>query len=275
MQMDLDRVLGAVLGVLILITVFLLPFGYITLPSGRVSEQTFFLTVEQLIENITVEIQQPTLLLFYEIMLVVSFSTMIIAGVLGFHPVRSGAVGILGMIMLTVLSVFHPQRGFNIPSYGIGYFAAWGLSIAEVLIGKLQPQTRRKLSFLSRKEGVVAEQSVEKFTLPSDLLKPLSETEESESSALPTPPLKDLFLQYSFPKTEKHPSQPALQLPSPQVKVNAVEEEISKIRVFLDLLKEERDNGLLSERAYDGLKVRLDEILKGLEEEKERIINSS
>ncbi|MEM2247654.1 MAG: hypothetical protein QXY41_06345 [Thermoproteota archaeon] len=321
MQMNLDRLLGIVFGILILISVFLLPLGYFTLPSGQTSSQTFFLTVMQLVESIKIELQQPTPLLLYEIMLIVSFVTIVVAGILGFNPMRSGAISVLAMIILTVVTIFHPQRGLNIPSYGIGYFTAWGFSIANVVIGKFQPFMNRKLSFLSSKSvkaspkeskavsqpvTTTVEKPVEKTSPPSDLFKPLSVSEKPElpeqsepivSQVMSESPPIELFSLLSAPKepeqeskpsreTVKLPSlnmfdqreyqlQPAISFPSPPVEINVIEEEISRIRVFLAILEEEKNTGLISDEAYDRLRARFEKMLDDLDEERRRIVRSS
>lgn len=283
--MDLDRILGVVFGLMILVAVFLLPFGHFTLPSGQVSEKTLFLTVRQLVETIMVDTQQPMNLL-YEAMLIVSFATLIIAGVLGFYPMRSGAIGILGMVIVTTMSMFPPQLGFTIPQYDIGYFAAWGFSIAGIVVGKLQPFTSGKLSFLSQKKvpqkvETTVEQPVEKVAPPAELFQPLSRPDEVTPSESPSlepsiSPPADLFSSLSLPEAEEeYPHQPVVHFPSPPVEVNVIDEEITRIRVFLALIREEKDSGLLSEEAYDRLKSRFEKILNELNEEKERIIKSS
>ncbi|MDW8034784.1 MAG: hypothetical protein RMI79_07655 [Nitrososphaerota archaeon] len=317
--MDLDRLLGIIFGILVLISVFLLPFGYFTLPSGQTSGQTFFLTIMQLVENIMIEIKQPSPLLLYEIMLIISFITMVIAGLLGFYPMRSGAIGILALIILTVVTIFHPLKGLSIPNYGIGYFATWGFSIASIVVGKFQPHMRRKLSFISSKNiktvsqepktvslpvDTIKEKPVEKTSPPETLFKPLSTSEEPElpeqsepvvsSKMLESPPM-ELFSSFSTLKEQPTQStegiirltsskvfiprdqqpQPALSLPSPPVEISVIEEEISRIRVFLAILEEERNTGLISEEAYDRLRTRFEKMLDELDEERRRIVRSS
>lgn len=319
--MDLDKLLGIVFGLLILLSVFLLPFGYFTLPSGQMSSQTFFLTVIQMVESIKIEIQQPTPLLLYEVMLIVSFVTIVIAGVLGFNPMRSGAISILAMIILTVVTIFHPQRGLNIPSYGIGYFAAWGFSIASIVIGKFQPFMNKKLSFLSSKSvkatpkeskavsqpvATTVEKPVEKTSPPPDLFKPLSISEKPElpeqsepivSKVMSETPPIELFSLLSAskePEQEPQPSrevvklpspnkfnqreyplQPVVSFPSPPVEISVIEEEISRIRVFLAILEEEKNTGLISDEAYDRLRARFEKMLDDLDEERRRTVRSS
>lgn len=284
--MDLDRILGVVFGLMILVTVFLLPFGHFTLPSGQVSEKTFFLTVRQLVETIMVDTQQPINFLLYEAMLIVSFAILIVAGILGFYPMRSGAIGILGMVIVTAVSMFPPQLGFTIPQYDVGYFAAWGFSIAGIIVSKLQPLTSGKISFLSQKKPpqkveTTVEQPVEKVTPPAELFQPLSRPEEATPSEPPSletsiSPPADLFSSLSLPEVEEEYSRrPIVHFPSPPVEVNVIDEEIARVRVFLTLIKEEKNSGLLSEEAYDRLKRRFEKILDELDEEKERIVKSS
>lgn len=318
--MDPDKLLGIVFGVLILVSVFLLPFGYFTLLSDQTGSQSLFLTAMQSVENIMVEIWQPTPVLLYEIMLVSSFVIIVIAGILGFHPMRSGAIGILGMIILTVVTIFHPQRGLTIPSYDVGYFTVWGFSIASLIVGKFQPHIREKLSFLSSKpikaspkESRVVSQPVatttetpmEKTSPPSDLFKPLSAQSKVElpgqskpivSQVMSESPPMELFSSFStleereeeqesqlsdeiiklpppdmFNQREYRP-QTSISLPSPPVEINVIEEEISRIRVFLAILEEERNTGLISEEAYDRLRTRFEKMLDDLDEERRRIV---
>jgi hypothetical protein len=279
MQMDLDRILGVVFGLMILVAVFLLPFGRFTLPSGQVSEKTFFLTVRQLVETVMVDTQQPMNFLLYEAMLIVSFVALIVAGILGFYPMRSGAIGILGMVIVTVVSMFPPQLGFTIPQYDVGYFVVWGFSIAGIVVSKLQPFTSGKLSFLSQKKApqkveTTVEQPVEKVAPPAELFQPLSRPEEPVQSESPSleesiSPPADLFSSLSLPEAEEeYQRRPVVHFPSPPVEVNVIEEEIARVRVFLALIKEERDSGLLSEEAYDRLKRRFEKMLDELNEER-------
>lgn len=270
--MDLDRLIGIMFGLLILVAVFLLPFGSFRLPSGQLSETTFFNTVRRLIESITNDAQQSANLLVFNILIVISFIFLVIAGVLGFYPMRSGVMGILGMILVTVVSMFNPQLGFNIPSYGVGFFAAWGFSVAIIIMGKIQPQMRRKLSFLSSKASEKAvEQPVENVSPPASLFKPLSGSEESSPQASPAPqessksPPIELFSSLSTSDTSSH--LPVIPLPSPPVEINVVEEEIKRIKAFMVLLEDEKNNRLISEEAYDRLRVKLEKIVGDLEKE--------
>jgi hypothetical protein len=278
--MDLDRVIGIVFGLLILVAIFLLPFGSFRLPSGQPSGVTFLDTIRRLVEDIISGAPHTDILLIYDIMVVMSFICLVIAGALGFYPMRSGIMGILGMVLITVLSMFNPQLGFNIPSYGAGFFAAWAFSIATVIIGKLQPQMRRKLSFLSSQAPPekVVEQPAEKVSPPTELFRSLSVQQEpevptpSETPKLETPPM-ELFS--SFSATEEYRPQPVISLPSPPVDVNVIDEEINRIRVFLVILGEERNNRMISEEAYERLKARLERMLEELTEERERAIGIS
>lgn len=283
--MDLDRIVGIVFGLLILVAVFLLPFGSFRLPSGQPSETTFFNTVRQLVETIVADTQQPANLLVYNFLLIVSFIFLVMAGVLGFYPMRSGIMGILGMILITVVSMFNPQLGFNIPSYGAGFFAAWGFSIAAIIIGRIQPQMRRKLSPLSSKASSekVVEQPVENVSPPTNLFKPLSSAEEPSSQAssiLPeapqdsskSPPI-ELFSSLSTSEEASH--LPVIPLPSPPVEISVIEEEIKRINAFIHLLDADRNDKLISEEAYDRLREKLERIVSDLEKERKSMVKTS
>lgn len=283
--MDLDRIVGIVFGLLILLAVFLLPFGSFRLPSGQPSETTFFNTVRQLVESIITDVQQPANLLLYNILIVISFIFSVMAGLLGFYPMRSGVMGIFGMMLITVVSMFNPQLGFNIPSYGAGFFTAWTFSIAGIVIGKIQPQMRRKLSFLSSKASskTAVEQPVENVSPPASLFKPLSASEEPPPQASPSsqdssqsPPI-ELFSSLSTPDSVSESSQSlqVIPLPSPPVDINVIEEEISRIKVFMAILKEEKNNNIISEEAYDRLRAKLEKVVSDLEKEMGRTVKTS
>ncbi len=251
--MDKDRIAGIALGIVILMAVFLLPFGSFQLPSGQLNGVTLFNMVMQLAGSLG-GAQQPVNLWIHEILIVVSFIILVIAGALGIYPLRSGAIGVLGMILITISSIFNPVLGFNIPSYGAGYFIVWGVSVAAIVIGRLKPNARRKLSFLSSQAA--SEETVETASPPMDLFKPLSSSEASQTSS-----------------TEPSPAtQPAVSLPFPPVSMNVIEEEITRIRAFLVVLGDEKKDKLISDEAHDRLSTRLQKILEELEAERKKRI---
>ncbi|MGQ9479630.1 MAG: hypothetical protein ACUVQ0_06445 [Thermoproteota archaeon] len=291
MVMDIDRMMGIVSGLVVLLSIFLLPFSSFQLPSGETSELTLFLTVKKVIINIMANTYGAINTLVFNIMLILSFILLLAAGILGVFPLRSGVLGIIGMIIITIVSMFNPQLGFRIPGYGVGFFFAWGFSIIAVMFGKLHPLSRiiRAPSESEVAKGLEASKSsVGEATLSKELSASLKseekvqETEESLSLQASSPP-KDLFApllskaEKTSPaedKKEYPPPQPIMLFPSPPVDVSVIEEEMNRIRVFLVILGEERNNGMISEEAYDRLKIKLERILDELDKERENALKN-
>jgi hypothetical protein len=249
-EMDTDRVAGIALGLVIILAMFLLPFGSFTLPSGQTGETTLFSMVAQFIQNIANGVQQPMNLLVYEIIILASFIILIAAGALGLYPLRSGVIGILGIILVTTVTVFNPVLGFNMPSYGAGYFIVWGASVAAIVIGKFRPTARSKVAAAVSQPPTV--EVVETSSPPMDLFKPLSSEEETRT-----------------PKEEPSPaSEPAAGAPSLPVGLNVIEEEITRIRAFLVVLEDEKKDNIISGEAFNRLSTRLRKMLDELEAER-------
>jgi hypothetical protein len=254
-EMDKDRVAGIALGLVIILAMFLLPFGSFMLPSGQTRETTLFNVVAQFIQNIANGVQQPMNLLIYEIIILASFIILIAAGALGLYPLHSGVIGILGIILVTTVTVFNPVLGFNMPSYGAGYFIVWGASVAAIVIGKFGPNARRKVAAAVSQPPT--EEVVETSSPPVDLFKPLSGEEETRT------------LQEE-PSPASEPTASALSLP---VGLNVIEEEIMRIRAFLVVLEDEKKDNIISGEAYDRLSMRLRKMLGELEAERKIVLD--
>jgi hypothetical protein len=250
--MDRDRVAGIAIGLVIIVAMFLLPFGSFPLLSDQPSGATLFSMATRFLEDIAGGVQQPTSLLIYEVVILISFIILVAAGALGFYPLRSGVIGILGIVLVTTVTIFNPVLGFNIPSYGVGYFVVWGASIAAIVIGRLRPIARRKVS--SAVSQPSPEEVVETSSPPIDLFKPLSGVEESQASS-ETPS-----------RVSEAPAQ------APRVGLNIIEEEMARVRAFLIVLEDEKKDNLISEEAYEGLSTRLRKMLDELEAERKNIL---
>jgi hypothetical protein len=248
--MDTDRVAGIALGLVIILATFLLPFGSFMLPSGQTGETTLFNMAVQFVQNIANGVQQPMSLIIYEIIILVSFIILIAAGALGLYPLRSGVISILGVILLTTVTVFNPVLGFNMPSYGAGYFTVWGASVAAIVIGKFRPSARRKVAAVVSQPP--AEEVVETSSPPLDLFKPLSGEEETRT-----------IQEESSSASESTAGTPPL-----PVSLNIIEEEITRVRAFLVVLEDEKKDNIISGGAYDRLTARLRRILDELEAER-------
>lgn len=252
--MDMDRIAGITLGLVMILATFLLPFGSFLLPSGQPGQATLFSMVVQFIENVASGIQQPMNLLIYEIIILASFIILTAAGALGLYPLRSGVMGILGMVLVTTVTVFNPVLGFNVPSYGVGYFVVWAASAAAIIIGKFRPNARRKV--VSAVTQPPVEEVVETSGPPIDLFKPLSGTKEEAQ------------ISSAEPSQVSEPTAPAL-----STSLNVVEEEMTRIRAFLIVLEDEKKDNIISGEAYDRLSARLRKMLDELEAERKIILN--
>jgi hypothetical protein len=252
--MDRDRIAGIAIGLVIIAAIFLLPFGSFPPTSNQPSGATLFSMVTRFLEDIAGGVQQPTSLLIYEVIILLSFVILVAAGVLGFYPLRSGVIGILGIILITTVTIFNPVLGFNIPSYGAGYFIVWGASIAAMMIGRLRPNARRKVS--SPVSQPPPEEVVETSGPPMDLFKPLSGVEGDSQAPSDTGE--------GFSKAP---------VPMPPVGLNVIEEEMARVRAFLVVLEDEKKDVLISEEAYDRLSAKLRKMLDELEAERKTILS--
>ncbi|MEM2057951.1 MAG: hypothetical protein QXU11_05335 [Thermoproteota archaeon] len=126
--MNPGRVLGVLLGIVILIAVFILPFG--------THGDTFFALARWNMENLR-EIQEtgePGLVALAYVT-IVSFILLATAGLVGFFPLGCGVIGIVGLALLTaghVLIYNSFGETFNVMDLGAGYFVAWAASIAAL-----------------------------------------------------------------------------------------------------------------------------------------------
>ncbi|MEM2087586.1 MAG: hypothetical protein QXF52_02790 [Thermoproteota archaeon] len=141
--MNPGRLVGIVLGVVILVAVFILPFG--------IHGDTFFNLARWNMENLSV-IQETgdAALIALVYVTIVSFILLVIAGIVGFFPLGCGVIGIVALALLTVghILIYNSYgETFNVLELGVGYFVAWVASIAALAVSfwrkgqKTQQQT--------------------------------------------------------------------------------------------------------------------------------------
>ena len=123
MKMHPGRILGIIMGLVILASVFLLPF---------VGSQTLYASTTPVLNNLTA-IQQsgdfPTIASSY--ITVIVLVLLVMAGLVGIFPLGTGIIGVFAMALFTVGPILiYPSLGA--PSYGAGYFVIWGASIASL-----------------------------------------------------------------------------------------------------------------------------------------------
>lgn len=141
--MNPGRIIGIVLGIVILVAAFLLPFG--------THGDTFFVLTQWNIENLgsIQEMGEPALVTLAYVT-IVSFILLVIAGIVGVFPLGCGVIGIVALAILTaghILIYNSYGEAFNVLELGVGYFVAWVASIAALIASfwrkgqKVQQQT--------------------------------------------------------------------------------------------------------------------------------------
>jgi hypothetical protein len=119
------RILGIVLDLLILVSIFLLAFG-------TTNTHTLYGTAGPLISNLGAVQAAGTATATYDYILVIAFVLLIIAGLVGIFPMGTGVLGIVGMAMITVA----PYAVFpNVPvklDPGVGFYVIWAASVLSL-----------------------------------------------------------------------------------------------------------------------------------------------
>jgi hypothetical protein len=117
------RILGVVLGLIILGTIFLIPF---------VGSQTLYATASPLVSNLS-SIQQTgnNAVIASDYITIIVFILLVIAGLVGIFPLGTGVIGVVAMAMFTVGPILiYPSLGT--PSYASGFFVVWAASIVSL-----------------------------------------------------------------------------------------------------------------------------------------------
>ena len=124
MKFHRGRLLGLVMGLVILFGVFFLPFG-----SGS-GAPTFYNTALPLLQNLGgIQSSGSAQTIAYDYILVVAFILLVIAGVVGIFPLATSVLGIVSMGLLTAApSMIYPNGPVTL-SIGTGFIVLWVASI--------------------------------------------------------------------------------------------------------------------------------------------------
>jgi hypothetical protein len=114
------RILGIIMGLVILIGVFVLPIN--------TAQYTLYDTVQPLLEGIGDIQNLPTQEMIFCYILIISFILLVIAGVVGYFPLGTGVLGIVGMAMLSLAPYF---LSLNI-TWAAGFYVIWIASIVAL-----------------------------------------------------------------------------------------------------------------------------------------------
>jgi hypothetical protein len=113
--------LGIILGLVILATIFALPFG-------TTNSNTLYGVVGPKISNFGA-ISGSTSDVTYAYIFIVAFILLVIAGVVGLFPLGTGVLGIVGMALITVAPYLIPGQKLD---PGTGFYVVWGASIVSL-----------------------------------------------------------------------------------------------------------------------------------------------
>jgi len=123
--MNPGRILGVIMGIMILLAVLVLPF------SSEPGSPSLYGIVNPLFSRLG-EIQQSgdQAQIAFTYVYIISLILLVIAGIVGFFPLGCGVIGIVAMALITLgpMMIF-PGGGIDVGSYGLGYFVAWIASI--------------------------------------------------------------------------------------------------------------------------------------------------
>ncbi len=119
------RILGLVMGLLILVAIFFMPFGK--------GSSTLYGTVSPMVKNLsTVQSSGNSAVLSYDYTWIVAFILLLIAGFIGVAPFGAGILGMVGMAMITVSPFIVNPSGSYTLSTGVGFYTAWVASIVAL-----------------------------------------------------------------------------------------------------------------------------------------------
>ena len=118
--MHRGRILGVIVGLVILATLFLVDFS---------NSKSLYATAGPLLQNVSgVSALGSTGQVTYDYLIMACFIILVIAGVVGFFPLGSGVLGIVAMAVLTV-GAFLTLTSAQQPSYDTGFYLLWVESV--------------------------------------------------------------------------------------------------------------------------------------------------
>ncbi len=120
------RMLGIVLGLVILASIFLLSFG-------TSNSQTLYGIVGPLISNLgAVQASGDAAVVTYSYIFIVAFILLVVAGLVGIFPLGTGVLGVVGMAMITVAPYLVYPNGQVKLDPGLGIYVIWGASVISL-----------------------------------------------------------------------------------------------------------------------------------------------
>ncbi len=120
------RMLGIVLGLVILASIFLLPFGI-------ANSETLYGIVGPLISNLgALQASGGSATVTFAYIFIVAFILLVIAGLVGIFPLGTGVLGVVGMAMVTVAPYLVYPNGPVKLDPGVAFYVIWGASVVSL-----------------------------------------------------------------------------------------------------------------------------------------------
>jgi hypothetical protein len=120
------RMLGIVLGLVILASIFLLPFG-------TANSQTLYGIVGPWISNLgAVQASGGAAAVTYSYIFIIAFILLVIAGFVGIFPLGTGVLGVVGMAMISVAPYLVYPNGPVKLDAGVGFYVIWAASVVSL-----------------------------------------------------------------------------------------------------------------------------------------------
>ena len=117
--------LGIVLGLVILATTFLLPFG-------TTNTASLYGIAGPLISNLGAVQSFGSATATFDYVLIIAFVLLVIAGLIGVFPLGTGVLGMVGMAMITVAPYAVFPNGPVKLDPGTGFYLIWGASVLSL-----------------------------------------------------------------------------------------------------------------------------------------------
>ena len=126
MEFHLGRILGIVFGLVILATIFLVPFG-------TSNSATLYGVAGPLISGLgALQSSGNAASVTYGYIWIIAFVLLVIAGLVGIFPLGTGVLGVVGMALVTAAPyLVYPNGPVKLDS-GIGFYVIWVVSIASL-----------------------------------------------------------------------------------------------------------------------------------------------
>jgi hypothetical protein len=130
------RLVGGLIGVVMLVTVLTLPFSNVASAAGQPPDSLWNIFISYINNLGSVPNSQGTALINFAVLYQVTAILIVIAALVGIYPAGSGVLGVIGLSFATFGPYeVMPDYGSNPSVFGSGFFLLWGASIVQLGVG--------------------------------------------------------------------------------------------------------------------------------------------